>query len=92
MLYKHFENSDSNPLLKVVPALQAELSKMQHEVQQDHELNSDDLPSDTSGNDSETDEINIIEKLKQDILLKKEVSEVNEQEVSEDDKRIANLS
>lgn len=70
LLYKHFDQCTANKLNRDGPMILADIKKFEREV--DHKsdgFDSDDLVSDTSGNNSEEDEINKIKKLKQEALI-----------------------
>ena len=69
IVFKHFDQSTVNSLAKEAPGLinrinsvGVHMRKQEKTLTGDYEFNSDNIPSDSSGNHSENDELNILRK------------------------------
>lgn len=80
ILFKHFDQKNVNYLAKMAPELMSNIQKVAQEAKNLEivdEINSEQIPSDSSGNHSEEDEINKIQKLKFKLGIEAEVLSEN---------------
>ena len=93
MIYKKFDKNGSKSLQRQQAEQANYLKQYENEANLEYQgFNSDDVLSQSDGNHSECDEINIIQKLKMDALVENEDSEINQQEISKVDQRQSKLT
>lgn len=88
ILFKHFDQNNVNIMSKNAQVLTDKINRITAEAEESdkYEINSDDMDSDSSGNMSENDEINKIQRIKNrinnniDLVCSEEVSDINEDE------------